>query len=430
MSGTIDEEFSGEDVTIHDEQRDFDPADIDEPAPASTPDPEDAGLSGLFIVLGMLGVLAVWSPIVFVLVLAILFFVFMHEMGHFLTARLTGMKATEFFIGFGPRIFSFRRGETEYGLKPILAGAYVKIIGMNDLEEVDPADERRTYRRATYPRKVLVITAGSLMHFIMAIALFFGYYAFIGEEKLVSQESWAIATPGQQTAAEAAGLQEGDRIVSIDGVVVPTFEDLRVVVSERPNETVEIVLNRDGQTISTQATLGVNPQDQTIGYLGVGWIADTYRDKESIGGAAARSVTEFPMWVGRVFEGMGMFVQNIGGYVDNVFTAPGNQDQIDLESRPVSVIGAVDVGRQIGVEAIQWLAIFNIFVGVFNLLPLLPLDGGHLAIATYERIRSRRGERYVVDVNKLLPITYAVFLLMVLFGLGAIWLDIANPIRL
>ena len=106
-------------------------------------------------------------------------------------------------------------------------------------------------------------------------------------------------------------------------------------------------------------------------------------------------------------------------------TQPGS-----LESRPVSVIGAVDVGRQIGVEAIQWLAIFNIFVGVFNLLPLLPLDGGHLAIATYERIRSRRGERYVVDVNKLLPITYAVFLLMVLFGLGAIWLDIANPIRL
>src|SRR4029079_19291502 len=95
----------------------------------------------------------------------------LHELGHFLTAKKAGMKCTEFFIGFGPRIWSFRRGETEYGVKAIPAGAYVKIIGMNHLEEVDPSDEERTYRRKPFWRRLSVAVGGSTMHFLIAFVL-------------------------------------------------------------------------------------------------------------------------------------------------------------------------------------------------------------------------------------------------------------------
>ena len=145
-------------------------------APTDTPSPtadeaKTAGWIGALAVGGLLFLLGTVSVRMVVVVLVIAAVVFMHELGHYITAKWTGMKATEFFLGFGPRIFSFRRGETEFGLKPILAGAYVKIIGMTNLEEVDPEDEPRTYRQQSYPRRVLVASAGSLMHFAMALLL-------------------------------------------------------------------------------------------------------------------------------------------------------------------------------------------------------------------------------------------------------------------
>ncbi|MCP3938940.1 MAG: PDZ domain-containing protein [Actinomycetia bacterium] len=398
--------------------------------PIETDDKNDGRWTGLIAVVGLLVALALWSPIVFVMVVAILFFIFMHEVGHFVTARWTGMKATEFFIGFGPRIFSFRRGETEFGLKPILVGAYVKIVGMNDLEEVDPADEPRTYRQATFPRKALVITAGSMMHFVMAIVLFFGYFAFIGEPNIVDETAWTVTTPTVDSAAESAGLVAGDSIIGIDGVPIHDFDDLRETVEARAGKSVDIVIVREGVESTLSADIGTNPSDSSKGFLGVGREYEIVRATQSIPAAAGHAVTELPARAWDSISGLGMFVTDFGGYLDNVFTAPGNQDQIDFETRPISVIGVADVSRQIGAEAVYLLAFFNVFIGVFNLLPLLPLDGGHLAIAIYERVRSRNGERYVADINKLLPITYAVFLMMVVFGLGAIWLDIANPIRL
>jgi membrane-associated protease RseP (regulator of RpoE activity) len=401
-----------------------------EDSPVNSGESSRQDLIGLVLVIAVLVGLGLWSFTLLLVVLSIIFFVFMHELGHFATARWTGMKATEFFIGFGPRIFSFRRGETEFGLKPILAGAYVRIIGMNNLDEVDPADEDRTYRKATYPRRVLVITAGSMMHFVMAIVLFFGYYAFVGEQRITE---WSIDTPSPDSAAEAAGLVAGDQLVSIDGASIVDFDDLIAAVEPRAGETVTILIDRDGQSLAVEATLGERERAGVVtGFLGVGMSSDfvVVRDTESIGSAATRSVSEFPDRIGESLSGIGTFATNIGGYVDNVFTAPGNQQDIDLETRPVSVVGVADISSQIGRDAIYLLAMFNVFVGVFNLMPLLPLDGGHLAVATYERIRSRPGRRHEADVNKLLPLTYAVFVVMVLFGMGALWLDIANPIQL
>ncbi|HEY5698935.1 MAG TPA: site-2 protease family protein, partial [Acidimicrobiales bacterium] len=124
------------------------------------------GLVGLVGALVALGLFGGW-PILAVVV-SLIVMIFMHELGHYITAKRAGMKVTEFFIGFGPRIWSFQRGETEYGVKAIPAGAYVRIIGMNSLEEVDPADESRTYRQKSYPRRMSVAVAGSAMHFLMA----------------------------------------------------------------------------------------------------------------------------------------------------------------------------------------------------------------------------------------------------------------------
>ena len=117
----------------------------------------------------------------FVFAVGILISVFLHEAGHFVTARMTGMKATQFFLGFGPRLWSFHRGETEYGVRALPLGAFVRIIGMNNMDEVPPADEARTYRQKSYPRRMLVISAGSLMHLLIAIVLLFGIYSTRGE---------------------------------------------------------------------------------------------------------------------------------------------------------------------------------------------------------------------------------------------------------
>ena len=138
---------------------------------------------GLLAVVGLLVLLGLLSRPMLMVTLVIVFVVFAHELGHFITARITGMKATEFFIGFGPRLFSFRRGETEFGVKPILLGAYVKLVGMTNLDEVDAKDEARTYRQQSYPKRLLVAAAGSSMHFLMALVGLLTLFCFMGEDR-------------------------------------------------------------------------------------------------------------------------------------------------------------------------------------------------------------------------------------------------------
>ena len=139
--------------------------------------------------------------------------IFMHELGHYLTARWTGMKVTEFFIGFGPRLWSFRKGETEYGVKGIPAGAYVRIIGMNNLDPVEPGDEQRSYRIKSWPRKMLVVSAGSAMHFIMAIVLLAVLALFYGVQN--DDGAWQVSRTSQASAAAELGIEPGDVMLSV-----------------------------------------------------------------------------------------------------------------------------------------------------------------------------------------------------------------------
>ena len=217
---------------------------------------------------GLLGIQLGFSTVV--IILALIVMIFMHELGHYLTAKAAGMKVTEFFIGFGPRIWSFQRGETEYGLKVIPAGAYVRIIGMSNLEEIDRTDEDRTYRSKPYWRKMSVAVAGSTMHFLMAFALIVTILAGFG----IANEhasSWSIGTITKPSAAYDAGLRPGDRIVSVDGRSFATFKELSKYLQAHPGEEVDLRVMSAGEERELSARLAeTNPNGKHVGFLGVG----------------------------------------------------------------------------------------------------------------------------------------------------------------
>ncbi|MEZ5167153.1 MAG: site-2 protease family protein [Acidimicrobiales bacterium] len=454
--------------------------------------------------------------------MAILFMIFMHELGHYVTAKLTGMKVTEFFIGFGPRLWSFRRGETEYGVKLIPAGAYVRIIGMNNIDEVEPGDEDRAYRVKSYPRKLLVVTAGSAMHFLMALVLLFSFLMWRGAP--TDDGAWTIGSVSERSAAAEVGLVPGDQIVSVDGVPVTSFEQFGDLVSGRGGESIDLVYRSDGETKTAAVVLGarltvqgaaaitgLEPFDRilqidghdvfswadveaavgekvgeevrvvidpaqggelqvidnavvkellpgseaTSGFFGVS--GEPTRETLGLGRSVTDAASEFGSMFGQVTTGMWetftsgalpTFVSDtLSGNVDSVHDDIGSSDAVTRdratraldtgnpdEQRIISIYGAARFGSQITEEGFDnvllFLAGLNISIGFLNLLPLPPLDGGHVVIATYERIRSFGGRRHEVDYNKVLPLTYAVFVLLTAFGLLAIFRDIIDPVNL
>jgi len=385
------------------------------------------GALGVALVAALIGSLALFNIWWFVFVVGLLFFIFMHELGHFTTARWTGMKATQFFIGFGPRLWSFRRGETEYGVRAIPAGAFVRIIGMNSMDEVDPADEDRTYRSKSYPKRMLVISAGSLMHMIMAVLLLFGVYAIDGES--VARDGAQIGTVVDGGAAEAAGLLPDDVVVAIDGQAVAAPDDMgSIIQSHDPGDVLVFTVLRDGEQIGVPVDLGVNTDESSplYGKAFIGVSSGSYYEtvEHSVPGAAVNAVTDiFPVsW--EMTKGAVKVLNPV-----NIVTHLVNPDTADIETRPTTLVGVTaisdDVGDSQGFVGIMYLfAVLNVFVGVFNMFPLLPLDGGHAAIATYERLREKRGgPRYYADVSKMMPFAMAVMVLLLsLFTVG-LYLD-------
>ena len=388
----------------------------------------------------------VWVGLsVLAVVLALVFMIFMHELGHYLTARAAGMKVTEFFIGFGPKLWSFRRGETEYGLKAIPAGAYVKIIGMSNLEEVDPADEARTYRQKPYWRRMSVALAGSTMHFLMAFVLIFSVLVAFG---FPQENAWKIGEisgiEGEGSPAQEAGLQPDDRILEVDGRdVSEDYLAFREYLRARPGEEVELLVERDGRELTLTPRLAELPVEdgEPVGFLGIR-NADVLERRNPIAGAVeAVRLTGTTMW--ESLRGLaGVFSPSgISGYVENLTNAGQERaddgagaDAPEGEDRLVSIYGVVRLGDTVWQSGLAnfltFLFAINIFIGLFNLVPLLPFDGGHVAVATYERLRERGGRRYFADVSKLMPLTYAVVLVLGFIFVSSIFLDIADPIQL
>jgi membrane-associated protease RseP (regulator of RpoE activity) len=365
-----------------------------------------------------------------IVVVGIILMVMIHEGGHFFAAKATGMKATEFFFGFGPKLWSTKRGETEYGVKAIPFGGYVRIVGMNLYEEVDPADEGRTYRERPFWQKSVVVLAGVASHFLVAFLLFFVVLTAFGVVELTTEVSQVSETVEIEedvilpSPASVAGLQEGDTIVSFDGVPVGEWDELAGMIADRPGETVVIGVERDGRLIDVEAELAALDGDGTgkRGYLGispgreevrVGPLRGLVRAAGEVGSATVVSV-----------QGLWQLISGFGDLVGATLT--GNTDDI-AENRPASPIGIVGIAADIGDIGftLELLALVNVFVGIFNVIPIYPLDGGHFAVAAYERIRGRPA-----DVRKLAPVAAAVVVFMVLLGLLAVYLDITDPLRL
>ena len=397
--------------------------------------------------------------------------VVIHEAAHFVAAKSFGMKATEAFFGFGPRLWSVKRGETEYGIKAFPLGGYVRIIGMNPFEDVDPADEGRTYRENPFWKKSVVVLAGIASHFVVAAILMYSLTiaygtaattteigalnTVLGERELelrsddtivaidgIPIDRWTgsdgdgdrsritIVRDGETleivtdmelvpTPAFLSGIREGDRLIEMDGTRIETWDDFVDIAQSSPGETVDIVYERNGLVDTVTATLAVieSADGTQTGFCGVAPNVVT----EGVGPIAAVGETARDMWAASRAS-----VQGLVGVVTNfgdLLGAAVGDGEVPAD-RPISPIGLVRIAGEVE-RAIVLLAFVNVFVGVLNFVPLYPLDGGHFAVALYEKVRGRDA-----DVRKLMPIAVAVFVFVVLLGLLGIYFDLVDPISL
>ena len=390
---------------------------------------------------------------VVIFVVAVLISVFLHEAGHFLTAKKFGMKATQFFIGFGPTLWSTTRGETEYGIKALPFGAFVRITGMTTLDEVDPADEPRSMRNKPAWQRVIVMVAGSFMHFALAFVLLLFLALGIGQvnENTTTIGSVSTCVPVSLKAfdngscsgskggspAGLAGIKSGDKIIAIAGKPVRNWTQLGTAIRAQPaGKPVPVTVLRDGKQITLEASPATVP-GRKGSYLGIGEAVVFQRPSPF--GAVAFAGSAF----GQVLVGSADAFAKLPAALPDLFA----KDRAKTPAGDVSsVVGAADIAGQAVSSGGGWrysvsdllliIISLNIFIGAFNLLPLLPLDGGHLAVIIYERIRAwlarLRGkpDPGLVDLQRLVPLSVGVF--TVLIGLAVLLMaaDIFNPVHL
>jgi membrane-associated protease RseP (regulator of RpoE activity) len=410
------------------------------------PSPRRSALQLLAVLVGVVALSAATGHLdLFVVIASIVVIVMLHELGHLLAAKHGGMKVTEYFVGFGPRIWSFRWGETEYGVKALPLGGYVKIPGMTNLEEVDPADEARSYRQAPFRARLLVGVAGSAMHFLIALVLIWCLLSFVGVPNANQIEFQAVGpVAGRPGPAQVAGVRPGDVVVSIDGKAVGgNVTAVTGAVHSHPDAPLTVVVERNGheRTLTVTPANGRVEHEQGVvapsgtapfGVIGVAFGEPVQRTNP------LRAVASTPenLWnltrasvvgVGHIFT---------PGAISQRFNEVGSAKAADQAAangtRTESIVGIVNTATQaaqagIG-EFLSILIVINVFFGVFNLFPMLPLDGGHVAIAVYEKIRTgRRRVAYHADAAKLLPFTWAMLALLGIVVVPALLTDILHP---
>jgi membrane-associated protease RseP (regulator of RpoE activity) len=402
-----------------------------------------------------------WLFGVVLFALGICLSVALHEAGHMVAAKSFGMKVRRYFIGFGPRIWSFRKGETEYGLKAIPLGGFCDIAGMTAMDEITPDEAPRAMWRYPTWKRVVVMAAGSATHFALGFLILYLMASTMGLPNIAGTPvvsgtdcaaatqdpktfEFAPCTPDDPSPARDAGIQSGDVIVSVDGLTTPTWSDVVTKVKDLRGEHT-FVVRRDGadrsvvvdvpavRRVAADAKLGADSnQTVTVGAIGVrSTPIYHFSALGAFGGAASFTGDMFA----RTWDGLMAFPQKIPKVIQAI--GGGERDP----DTPVSVVGASIIGGD-AVQAGVWelflllLASLNFFVGVFNLLPLLPLDGGHIAVTLYEKVRDwlrrLRGQPAggPVDYTKLTAVTMVVIFIGGAVVLLTVTADLVNPIRI
>ncbi len=370
-------------------------------------------------------------------IVALLFSVMLHEFGHFLTARRYGMRISEFFVGFGKRIWSVERGETEFGVKAIPAGGYCRIEGMTPNDEMPEGEEGRAFYKASSAKKLVVLGAGSFMHFILGYLLLFTLFAGVGTNQVLP----IIGEVVSGSAAQSVGIQAGDEVTSINGVkVTDWYKDVEAIRNSQGRD-LTLGLIRDGQHITVTATPRLTEIDGTKRYvLGIvnsvglkrsGIIksgSNAFIVTKSFISESAKSLIKLPskipaLW-GQTVHGEKRDANGLVGVVGvaRVSGQAVGDSQLTISERLATFILII--------------ASLNIFVGIFNLLPILPLDGGHMAVAIADEIRAffarlrGRPRPAAIDVTVLTPVTMVVFVVLACLTLLLLVADVINPVTL
>ncbi|WP_062522926.1 M50 family metallopeptidase [Demequina silvatica] len=426
-----------------------------------------------------------------VLLVGLLVSIALHELGHMIPAKRFGVRVSEYFVGFGPTLWSRRGKETEYGVKAIPLGGYVKLVGMippaeavkpvqgtgriaqlivdtreASVEEIQPGEDHRAFYHLTWWRKAIVMFGGPAVNLVLAILIFTGVLFFVGTPGhatlTVAQVTPCVPAAGEvecaagdpASPASASGLQEGDTVTAVDGSPVTGWEDFTDYVADRPGEEVVLTVDRAGETLEIPLTPALRDRavyddegavvtdangevvTEQVGYMGISPVTETQR--QGIGAGLE--------YTGYVLEATAGVIVHLPENVYHVARA-----SLGLEERTTdSVMGLVGVGRVAGeisgadldgysvsdkvADMLMLLGSLNLALFAFNMIPLVPLDGGHIASAFWQGIKNGwarvRGlpRPAPVDVARMMPLAYGVFALLLVMGVILIYADIVAPV--
>ncbi|MEV4539260.1 site-2 protease family protein [Asanoa sp. NPDC049518] len=398
---------------------------------------------------------------------AILVSVSLHEVGHMVSAKRFGMRVTRFFVGYGPTVFSWRHGETEYGLKAIPLGGFCTISGMTPDDELDPRDEHRAMWRFPVWKRTVVMVSGVTVQFVLAVTGLWFAAAFVGVPNLAYPQTSeqfgaqpaaivlaecvtpdtarACAAGDPASPARAAGLRDGDVLTAVNGVAIGNYADMLRVVRETPPGPADVAYLRDGAPGTVRADLSAvtrpplsdpTAAPTTVAALGVGLHVTAPREVTFGPAGAFGATATYTGWMaGQTWETAKRIPEKVPALWRSITGSERDP------ATPISVVGVSLLGGE-AASLGMWSTVLMIFIGLnvfmvfFNLLPLLPLDGGHIAIAWFERARTwiagrlGRPDPGAVDYFKLMPLTYAVVLIGGAFTLLTVAADVINPITI